>query len=99
MPKLNCWEFERCGRQPSGDKAHEFGVCPASTERRVHGVNGGINAGRACWAIAGTFCRGKTQGSVAEKIGTCLKCDFYKLVMSEEGKDFKTSREILKLLD
>lgn len=98
MPKLNCWEFEKCGRHPGGMKVKEFGVCPAATEKRAHGINGGINAGRACWAIAGTFCKGKTQGSVAEKLGTCLKCDFYNLVRTEEGAEFKTSREILRIL-
>jgi hypothetical protein len=55
MPKLNCWEFEKCGRQPGGIKVKELGVCPAATEKRAHGINGGINGGRACWAIAGTF--------------------------------------------
>ncbi len=98
MAKLNCWEFEKCGRHPGGMNVKELGVCPAATEKRAHGINGGINGGRACWAIAGTFCKGKTQGTVAEKMGTCLRCDFYHLVRTEENAQFKTSREILKIM-
>ncbi|MBA2848262.1 hypothetical protein G4V39_04475 [Thermosulfuriphilus ammonigenes] len=88
--RLNCWEFKRCGRQ---------GTCPASTEKRADGINGGKNGGRACWAIAGTFCGGKIQGVYSQKLASCLKCDFYKLVLREEGKAFIGGREIVKRLE
>ena len=67
----------------------ELEVCPASTEKKLDGVNLGINAGRACWALAGTFCKGKIQGTFASKLHDCLECDFYQLVRKEEGKKFK----------
>ena len=39
------------------------GVCPAPTRIAVDGTNNGYNAGRICWAIAGTFCEGEVQGT------------------------------------
>ncbi len=97
--KLNCWEFKKCGREPGGNKTEEFGVCVATTEIRANGINKGKNAGRACWAVAGTLCGGIVQGTFAMKLGNCLKCDFYKLVMKEEGSEHQKSKDILKKLE
>jgi len=36
------------------------------------------NAGCLCWIVAGTMCGGSVQGTFAQKIGSCLECDFYK---------------------
>lgn len=98
MGKLNCWEFKKCGREPDGAKAHELGVCPAAAESKAEGVYGGKKGGRACWAIAGTLCKGEVQGTYAQKEHNCLACDFYLLVRKEEGKDFLLSGEVLKKL-
>jgi hypothetical protein len=98
MVKLNCWEFKKCGREPGGAKVSELGVCPASTETRVNGVNGGRNGGRACWAITGTLCGGKFQGTFASKVGNCLKCEFYQLVGAEEGANHQSARDIIAKL-
>jgi hypothetical protein len=87
--KQNCWELKDCGRTPGGSKVADLGVCPAANDRIHDGVNGGKNAGRFCWAVAGTFCGGKVQGTFAEKQGTCLTCEFFKKVKSEEGTSFK----------
>ncbi len=97
MSKQNCWEFKNCGRQPQGPKAHELGVCAATQERRLDGVHDGVNAGRACWVVAGTLCGGKQQGTFAVKMANCKQCDFYKIVQSEE-KQFRFSNELLELL-
>jgi hypothetical protein len=97
--KLNCWEVMKCGRQPRGRKVHELGICPASTDIRTDGINEGKNAGRACWAVVGTFCKGKVQGTFAKKLGNCRKCKFYKLVIKEEGPDYQTAKDILKKLE
>jgi len=83
--KLNCWEFKKCGREPSGVKCKEKGVCPATTETSCININGGKNGGRICWAIAGTFCGGIVQGDFAQKSVSCMSCDFFKLVKLEEG--------------
>ncbi len=98
MGKQNCWEFKKCGRQPGGHNVEQFGVCPASVEKRLNGVHGGINAGRACWVIAGTFCRGEVQGEFAKKFKSCRNCEFYLKVKEEEGVDFILSAALLAKL-
>ena len=95
QPKLNCWEFKKCGREPGGAKVHELGVCPAATEERLEGVHGGNKAGRACWIVAGTFCKGETQGTFAQKYGNCIRCDFYQMVKEEEGPRYQLSVTIM----
>jgi methyl-accepting chemotaxis protein len=40
------------------------------------------NHGRECYAVTGTMCHGKLQGTYEEKIAECRHtCDFYKGVM------------------
>ncbi|HMK46388.1 MAG TPA: FIST N-terminal domain-containing protein [Methanocella sp.] len=90
MGKLNCWEYMKCGREQGGEKAFDLGVCPASMVTMLDGVNGGKNGGRACWAIAGTFCNGKAQGVFAMKRSDCESCAFYRTVHDEEGPNLKT---------
>lgn len=84
--KLNCWEYMNCGREPGGKKAEEFGVCPAAKDLSFDGLNRGKNGGRICWAVAGTFCGGKVQGTYAEKRKSCINCEFYKSVRKEQRK-------------
>lgn len=98
MSKQNCWEFKKCGRELGGVNAGELGVCPASMETRTNGINHGKNGGRACWAISGTMCGNKVQGTYAMKIGNCLNCHFYQQVQREEKPRFVTSVKILELL-
>lgn len=82
--KLNCWEMKSCGREPNGLNVKELGVCPASTDTSSNGLNGGKNAGRICWAVSGTFCGGEVQGSFAQKKMSCMSCEVYRTVQSEE---------------
>ena len=95
MKKLNCWEFKRCGREVGGSKVKELGTCPAATERRLDGMHGGQNAGRACWVVAGTYCGGEVQGSFAKKFQNCEQCEFYAKVRQEEALKFKMSSMLL----
>jgi hypothetical protein len=95
MQKQNCWEFKNCGREYGGARSIEMGVCQAATERRINGVHGGLNGGRACWVVAGTLCGGQVQGSFATKLANCKECDFYNVVSSEEGEGFVSSGDIL----
>lgn len=98
MPQ-NCWEVKQCGREPGGAKTLELGVCPAAAEARTNGINHGKNGGRCCWAVAGTLCGGKRQGIFAQKLSNCMKCEFYLLVMKEEGSGAaKKTAEILRML-
>jgi hypothetical protein len=82
--KQNCWEHKKCGRQPGGARAKELGICPVTAHEELHGAHGGMNAGRACWVIAGSLCGGKIQGTFAQKLHSCWRCDFYNMVKQEE---------------
>lgn len=98
MKKQNCWEFKKCGREPNGARVSELGVCPAAMEARLDGVHGGLNSGRTCWVVAGTFCKGEVQGTFAQKFKNCSQCDFYKLLRTEEGFGFTNSAVLLDRL-
>jgi hypothetical protein len=97
--KKNCWEAKGCGREPGGARCEELGVCPAASEPSLDGVHGGTNAGRTCWAVAGTLCGGSIQGSFASKFGDCEKCEFYRSVRKEEWPRFKLLSSLMALLN
>ena len=60
--QTKCWEYMKCGRDKDASLK-----CPAYP-----------NFGRVCWAVAGTFCEGKVQGTFAQKYESCKKCEFYR---------------------
>jgi CRP-like cAMP-binding protein len=93
--KINCWEFMKCGRQPEGSKAAEYGVCAAAIDESYDGIHDGKNAGRICWAVAGTCCGNEVQGTYAQKRKSCISCPFYKTVQEQEG----TSETACKLIE
>jgi hypothetical protein len=95
---LNCWEYMRCGREPGGVHAGMSGVCPAAVEQRLDKVHGGMNAGRACWVVAGTFSRGIAEGTFAREFKDCTKCSFYEMVQAEEGEYAWTVSLLFRLL-
>jgi signal transduction histidine kinase len=66
--KIKCWEFLKCGVEKAEGAAQM--MCSAYP-----------NYGRICWAVAGTFCGGKVSGAIAQKLGDCKKCEFYKRVV------------------
>jgi hypothetical protein len=82
--KTNCWEHKKCGRQPGGHKVQELGICPATVEQGLDGAHEGKNAGRACWVVAGSLCGGKIQGTYAQKLNNCWRCEFMNKVKKEE---------------
>jgi len=98
VAKVNCWQFKKCGRERGGSKVGELGVCPSAVEVRLNGVNQGQNGGRACWAVAGTLCGGQVQGTYATKLTNCLKCEFYTLVATEEGRNHESAKAIIARL-
>lgn len=85
MQKANCWDFKGCGREPGGIKSAELGVCAASVDTHANGLNSGKNGGRICWAVTGTLCGGKVQGSFAEKRLSCMTCEVFAQIKEEEG--------------
>ncbi len=96
LAAFNCWEYQQCGRGPEGHKVDELGICPAATEENLDGVHGGKNAGRACWAVAGTY--GDRNCTKLSEYGTCEDCDFYKYVKSMEP-EFMSSGSIREMID
>ena len=60
----------------------------AISNQESDGINNGKNGGRVCWALVGTLCGGEIQGEFASKMDSCIKCDFYHAVSSEEN-DFE----------
>lgn len=88
MAPENCWGFWGCGREPGGRKAHELGVCPATCDSSLDGVNRGKNGGRCCWKVAGSLCNGEVQGTIAFKFMNCTACEFLEKVLKEEGSNF-----------
>jgi signal transduction histidine kinase len=67
--QIKCWEYMECGRDRDSSLK-----CPAFP-----------NFGRACWAVAGTFCEGKVQGTFAQKYEDCTRCRFYRMVNPGAG--------------
>lgn len=98
MGKTNCWDAKKCGRTTGGAHEKDLGICPVSLEKRLDGIHGGDNAGRACWVVAGSLCGGKVQGTFATKYEHCEKCDFYQTVKSEEGAKYEMSILLLSKL-
>lgn len=56
-----------CGREKGGCHVNEMGECPVST----------LGMGHSCWIVAGTFCLNEVQGSMAQKIDNCMRCEVF----------------------
>ncbi len=98
MERRNCWEVFQCGFEPGGKRSDSH-VCPAATEQRLDGINGGKNGGRACWAVSKTLCgHGNIYGDLNKKFSECLQCEFFEMVLDEEGREFAPLREIVMRL-
>ena len=69
-----CWEYMQCGRDKDSSVK-----CPAYP-----------HFGKACWAVAGTLCSGKIQGTFAQKIEDCRKCDFFLSIQEQKQKKITT---------
>ncbi len=94
--KLNCWEYQACGRDSGRTDGEE--PCPASTTEVLDGINGGTAGGRSCWVVTGTLCEGCVQGTYEEKYAAvCRKCSFHYRVEVEEGLDYQSADEVLEL--
>jgi len=61
-----CWEYMGCNQD-----VNHVESCPAYP-----------HFGRICWAVAGTLCAGKIQGTYAQKIHDCHKCGYYHTVQA-----------------
>jgi len=52
-------------------------------------MNDGTNAGRFCWAVRGTMCSGKIDGTYEDKLSYCSECSFFQRIKAEEGIHFQ----------
>ncbi|KAA3633449.1 MAG: hypothetical protein DWP97_09150 [Calditrichaeota bacterium] len=89
--KLNCWEFNNCGREKGGLLVKELGECPVPTEMKYDGQNDGKGAGRACWQLPDSNCLLKKSNTVK----SCLDCQFYKRVQFEEKMNKSRIRKLI----
>jgi hypothetical protein len=96
--KINCWEFKKCGREPGGINEKSLGICPVTKYKKLNNVHGGKNAGRTCWIVAGSLCKGEIQGFFAAKIKNCEKCDFFQAVCAEEYPNLKDHLQLLRIV-
>lgn len=69
--EIKCWEFHKCGVEKAEGSVRMR--CPVYPDY-----------GRICWVVAGTFCGQKVSGAIAQKLGDCRKCGFYKKVAVEK---------------
>ncbi len=83
--KLNCWEYMKCGRELDGKKVTELGVCPVAIDPYADGINEGINGGRICWAIVGSYSLYHEKGPCWQNPHYCFECEFHKKVLMEGG--------------
>ena len=83
--KINCWEYHKCSQRPHGKRIDKLSICRAATDNKQNGVNGGINGGRFCWVVVGSFGTRREQLWREE----CSSCPFLLLVEKEEGRYFK----------
>ncbi|PKK82248.1 MAG: hypothetical protein CVT49_14585 [candidate division Zixibacteria bacterium HGW-Zixibacteria-1] len=81
--KLNCWEYRNCGMEPGGIFSEIHGACPVPQMMKFDGANGGRGAGRACWMVMNKV-SGKDPFICRHKRESCIHCDFYRRVHSEE---------------
>jgi hypothetical protein len=63
---MNCWEFQKCGRDGTNSIINGLDDCPAYP-----------NHGKECARVSGTYCKGVVKGSFARKLEDCSACDFY----------------------
>lgn len=87
--KKNCWEIKKCGKERNLFSSDKSVVCPAAISSEHNGDNGGINGGRICWRVSGTYCNGETQSTYVFKAMNCAKCEVYKQIRDEEGANLK----------
>ncbi len=93
--KLNCWDYQGCGRGPDASRPDKPITCPAGRATALDGCNGGTAGGRACWSIPGTMCEGAPRGTWEQKRTECTKCAFFRRVEVEEGLAYESAEDIL----
>lgn len=84
----NCWEKNKCGREPGGAKEKKLGTCPVAVHALADGFLGGRNGGRACIFIVGSLSPNQPEGQCATR--DCFHCEFFNTLR----KKYKNSLNI-----
>ena len=63
---MNCWEYNKCGREKGGANAKSHGVCAAWPDK-----------GQRCAFIVGTMGESRDEKRVSPA-PSCWICDFYR---------------------
>lgn len=63
---MNCWEYNKCGREKGGAKAQSLGVCSAWPDN-----------GQNCALVAGTMSQNSDPRRVCHH-ASCWLCDFHR---------------------
>jgi hypothetical protein len=69
--------------------------CRAALETSLDNMNGGVNAGRICWAVAGSL---GVDEPDKDGLRECFRCEFRHTVAREELPDLKDSHHALERL-
>ncbi len=75
---LNCWEYNKCDREPGGENVLKYGVCSVTLERGADSIHNGKNGGRCCWVITNPVFEEDSLNR------DCRECDFYLFVKKSE---------------
>ncbi|MBF0427494.1 MAG: hypothetical protein HQL94_01115 [Magnetococcales bacterium] len=88
----NCWEENKCGREPGGSKEKKLGTCPVAVHALADGFLGGKNGGRACIFIVGSLASqalANTCESIANNsVRDCFKCHFFEIMKKKYKKTY-----------
>ena len=86
--KINCWDFNQCGREHGGENVNKYGKCHSVQYKSFNGINGGLFGGRYCWHVSGTYQDSEPTCVQLKKVESCDVCEFYLKVKQEEGENF-----------
>jgi hypothetical protein len=64
---MNCWEFMGCGREASGSRVRDLGLCPTWPHHGHH-----------CAYIAGTLSPYDPVCIFVRHVPNCMTCDYYR---------------------
>ncbi|MBF0125737.1 MAG: hypothetical protein HQM02_00850 [Magnetococcales bacterium] len=88
----NCWEKNKCGREPGGAKEKKLGTCPVATYVLADGFFGGQNGGRACIFIVGSLAPQDREGRCAAQVNgstpDCFRCSFFNSLRKKYKNSF-----------
>ena len=88
MTKKNCWEIKKCNFGSQKSKTNTATACLVKSSAEFNNTNGGVNGGRICWAVAGTFSSRPPCGEFVHEQVTCMECEVFKQIEKEEENKF-----------